>query len=221
MTGYTVSGAIMLTRQQKQENFEEALRLMDQFETGDAPAQKAARKLADRLKELGIPYVVAGGLAVAAHGYKRATVDVDLVLTREGLEKFKERWLGVGWVERFKGSKGMRDAEHNVKVDVLTPDEKPGDGKTCPFNFPNPENLGEAMGGIWQDVKILPLRELIELKLASGITSRARLKDLVDVMELIKVNQLPADFGSKLHPFVQAKYTELWNNAQVKDPYEE
>jgi len=211
----------MLSREQKQANFEEALRLMDQFESGEAPAQKAARKVADRLKELGIPYVVAGGLAVAAHGYKRATVDVDLLLTREGLQKFKARWLGAGWVELFKGSKGMRDAEFNVKLDVLTPEEKPGDGKSCPFNFPSPENLGEAMGGIWKDVKILPLRELIELKLASGITSPARLKDLVDVMELIKVNALPADFGDKLHPFVRARYTELWNSAQVEDPYEE
>jgi hypothetical protein len=211
----------MLTREQKQANFEEALRLMDQFESGEAPAQKAARKVADRLEELGIPYVVAGGLAVAAHGYKRATVVVDLLLTREGLQKFKARWLGAGWVEFFKGSKGMRDAEFNVKLDVLTPEERPGDGKSCPFNFPSPENLGEAMGGIWKDVKILPLRELIELKLASGITSPARLKDLVDVMELIKVNALPADFGDKLHPFVRARYSELWNSAQVEDPYAE
>lgn len=211
----------MLTRVQKQDNFEEALRLMDDFETGNAPAQKAARKIADRLRDLGIPYVVGGGLAVSAHGYKRATVDVDLFLTREGLEKFKERWLGTGWVERFKGSKGMRDAEFNVKVDVLTPDEKPGDGKTCPFNFPDPDKLGEPMGGIWKDVKILPLRDLIELKLASGKTSPARMRDLVDVMELIKVNRLPADYADQLHPFVREKYAEMWNNAQVKDPYEE
>src|SRR5690606_24246945 len=106
----------MLTREQKQANFEEALRLMDQFQTGNAPAQKAARKVADRLKELQIPYVVAGGLAVAAHGYQRATVDVDVILTKAGLAKFKERWLGVGWIERFKGSKGMSDAEFNVKI---------------------------------------------------------------------------------------------------------
>lgn len=211
----------MLTREQKHANFEEALRLIDEFETGDAPAQKTARKLADHFEQPGIPYVVAGGLAVAAHGYKRATVDVDLLLTREGLRKFKDRWLGVGWVERFEGSKGMRDAEFDVPVVVLTPEQKPGDGKTCPFNFPDPENLGEAMGGIWRDVRILPLRELIELKLASGITSPARLKDLVDVMELIKANQLPADFDQNLHPFVRAKYAELWNNAQVEDPYEE
>ena len=40
-------------------------------------------------------------------------------------------------------------------------------------------------------------------------------------MELIKVNALPADFGDNLHPFVRSRYTELWNSAQVEDPYEE
>ena len=211
----------MLTREQVQANFAEALRLVDEFASGNAPAQRAARKVADELRDLGISYVVIGGLAVAAHGHMRATVDVDLLMTREGLAKFKERWLGAGWVERFKGSKGMQDAEYTVKIDVRTPDEKPGDGKTCPFNFPSPESLGEDMGGIWKGVRILPLRELIELKLASGLTSVARRKDHVDVVELVKVNQLAKDFGDTLHPFVREKYRELWADAQVRDPYEE
>lgn len=198
----------MLTRKEVQANFAEALRLMDEFEFGNAPAQKAARKVADKLRDLGIPYVVIGGLAVAAHGHKRVTVDVDLLMTREGLAK-------------FRGYMGMPETEHEVKMDVRTPDEKPGDGKSCPFNFPSPESLGMEMGGIWKGFRILPLRELIELKLASGLTSVTRLKDHVDVMELIKVNRLANEFGDRLHPFVREKYKELWAATQVKDPYEE
>lgn len=211
----------MLSQAELRANFEEALRLMDDFASGSAPAQKAARKIAAKLQDLGIPYVVVGGLAVAARGYQRVTVDVDLILTRQGLAKFKEHALGVGWVEKFKGSKGMKDAEYKVDVDVLTPEEKPGDGKTCPFNFPNPESLGDDVGGIWSGLKMLPLRELIELKLASGLTLARRLKDLADVQELIKANRLRVEFANTLHPFVQAKYRELWTNSQVKDPYEE
>ena len=211
----------MLTPAQLQTNLQEALRLMDEFATGTAPVQNAARKIAQKLEDLGIPYVVLGGLAVAAQGYKRVTVDVDLLLTREGLAKFKEHCLGVGWVEKFKGSKGMKDAEFGVNVDVLTTGEKPGDGKTCPFAFPKPDSLGEAGAGIWKSLAILPLRELIEWKLASGMTSPARLKDLADVLELIKVRRLRKNFAEKLHPFVQEKYCELWSAAQVKDPYAE
>jgi hypothetical protein len=211
----------MLTREQQRANFTEALRLMDEFASGTAPAQKAARKVADRLEQLGIPYVVAGGLAVAAHGYQRATVDVDLILTPDGLASFKQCCLGLGWVERFPGSKGLKDAEFGVKIDVLTTAEKPGDGRTCPFTFPSPTGLGGDLGGIWKGVKILPLRELIEIKLASGLTLPSRLKDHVDVMELIKVNRLPAGYADLLHPFVRAKFAELWSNAQTRDPYEE
>ncbi len=85
----------MPTREQMQADFERALRTMDQFASGEARVQKAARKIAGALEELGIPYVVAGGLAVAANGLERQTVDVDLILTKEGLNAFKERWLGL------------------------------------------------------------------------------------------------------------------------------
>ena len=36
------------------------------------------------------------------------------------------------------------------------------------------------------------------------------MKDLADVLELIKLLSLPSDFGTKLNPYVQAKFLELW-----------
>ena len=54
-------------------------------------------------------------------------------------------------------------------------------------------------------------RALIELKLASGMTSAGRLKDLGDVQELIKTLDLPRDFADELHAFVRDKYVELWD----------
>src|SRR5207302_9645524 len=51
---------------------------------GDAPAQLAMRKIARLLEEEGIPYAVAGALALGQPGYLRATVDVDLLLNRDG-----------------------------------------------------------------------------------------------------------------------------------------
>jgi len=50
-------------------------------------------------------------MAMNAHGYRRVTTGVDVLLTREGLALFEEKHLGLGWVERFPGSKGMRDTE--------------------------------------------------------------------------------------------------------------
>jgi hypothetical protein len=148
-------------------------------------------------------------------------VDVDLILTREGLAAFKRRWLGMGWVERFQGSKGLRDTEHGLKIDVFTTDEKPGDGKSCPFTFPDPETVGERFGGIWSGMRMLDLRTLIELKLASWITAPHRPRDMDDVIRLIKIHGLPRGYSDRLHEYVREEFGKLWKLAQVKDRYEE
>jgi hypothetical protein len=58
------------------------------------------------------------------------------------------------------------------------------------------------------------LPKLVELKLASGMTNPGRLKDLADVLELIKVLSLPIDFAEQLDSFVRARYKALWQDAQ-------
>jgi hypothetical protein len=209
------------TSEQLQANFEKALRTMDEFMAGEAPVQKAARKIARALDELGIPYAVAGGLAVAANGLDRQTVDVDLILTKEGLAAFKERWLGRGWVERFQGSKGLRDSENGLRIDILTTDGRPGDGKSCPFNFPHPETIGQRFGGIWSGMRMLDLRTLIELKIASWMTAPHRPRDMDDVIRLIKIHGLPHTYSTGLHEYVHKEFDRLWELAQVKDPYDE
>ena len=90
---------------------------------------RRVRKLVRVLDEAGIPYAVAGALSLNQHGYQRFTVDLDLLLTPAGLEALKSRILGLGYVERFAGSKGMRDTENNVARDVLLTGDFPGDGK--------------------------------------------------------------------------------------------
>jgi hypothetical protein len=42
------------------------------------------------------------------------------------------------------------------------------------------------------------------------MTNPDRMKDLADVLELIKILALPGDFVQKLAPYVQDKFIELW-----------
>lgn len=181
------------------------------FFEGRANVQHAARDLAAALDEVGVPYAIVGALAVNLHGHPRTTIDVDVLLTAEGLRTFKERWLGRGWVDRFPGSKGMRDTRNNVKIDVLIAGQYPGDGKPKPVRFPDPEDVAIAVG----DLKTIELPKLIELKLASGMTSPDRPRDFDDVIQLIRSNDLSERFASELNPWVQAKYRELWGYAQI------
>lgn len=176
---------------------------------------EAMRKLCAALEADEISYAVAGAMALNAHGYQRVTTDVDVLLTREGLASFKAKHLGRGWVERFPGSKGMRDTEFNVKIDVLITGDYPGDGKPKAVSFPDPRVAVRGEG-----VMVLPVNVLVELKLASGLTNADRMKDLADVQELIRAAKLPLELAHELSPMVRSKYVEIWNVTK-RDPDEE
>lgn len=183
------------------------------FFMGESDVQRALERVVRLLEEDGIPYAVIGAMALNAYGYRRVTVDVDLLLTREGLEAFQSKHLGLGYVQKFPGSKGLRDTENGVPIDVVITGEFPGDGRPKPVSFPDPATA--AVRG--DRVALLPLPRLIELKLASGMTAPHRLKDLADVLEMVRILGLPQGFVENLHPFVRDKYVEIWQAAQATD----
>lgn len=182
----------------------------ERYFMGEAKVQQAAVDLAAALTEAGVLYAIAGGLAVSMHGRPRTTDDVDVLLTPDGLKRFKRYWLGRGYVERFPGSKNMRDARSGVKIDVLLTGDYPGDGKPKPVRFPDPVDAAVRIDGLWT----VGLPELIELKLASGMTSPDRPRDFDDVIQLVRVLGLPRDFSSNLNAWVRVKFLELWGYAQ-------
>ncbi len=193
----------------------DVLRRAGDYFMGRSPIHEAAERLQGALEELGIPFAVAGALAANAHGHVRTTEDVDILITPEGLKLFKERCLGRGWVEKFPGSRGLRDTRTGVDIDVLLTGEYPGDGLPKPVAFPHPDQaaITDAEGR-----PILSLPVLIELKLASGMTAPHRLQDLADVLRLIRVNSLPAEYAEQLSPYVRQRFGELWAAAQHEDP---
>ncbi len=172
---------------------------------------KTMYRIAGRLDALGIPYAVVGGMALFEHGFERFTDDVDLLVTPENLKVIHERLEGLGYVPPFTGSKQLRDVESGVRIEFLISGAFPGDGKPKPVAFPNPADVGIDRDGI----VFLSLPKLIELKLASGMTGGIhRMKDFTDVVEMIKIRQLPADFAEQLDPYVRGRYLEFWTALQ-------
>jgi hypothetical protein len=183
------------------------------FFMGESDVQRALEKVARLLEEDGIPYALIGAMALNAYGYRRVTVDVDLLLTPLGLEMFQKKHLGLGYVQKFPGSKGLRDTENGVPIDIVLAGDYPGDGLPKPVAFPDPAAV--AVRG--ERVALLPLPRLVELKLASGMTAPHRLKDLADVIEIIRILELPAAMAEELAPYVREKYQEMWRAAQGAD----
>jgi hypothetical protein len=188
-----------------------AVREATGFFMRDDPVHGALAAIARRLDEEAVPYAVAGGMALVAHGYDRTTVDVDVLVTANGLETIQRRLIGLGYRPAFEGSrKQLRDTERGVRVEFLVTGEFPGDGKTKPVSFPDPAATSIEIGGI----HFLRLATLIELKLASGMSHPGRLKDLADVQELIRARELPLELRDELDPYVRDRYTELWQAVQ-------
>jgi hypothetical protein len=192
-----------------------AIEHIGRFFMGEDVVTQTLRRISSRLDELGIPYAVAGGMALGAHGFVRATVDVDILVSEGGLGTVHKELEGLGYVPPFTGSKNLRDVASSVRIEFLVAGQYPGDGKPKPVAFPDPATAAIEIDG----VKYLKLDTLIELKLASGMTGGVnRMKDLVDVVELIKICGLPAETGERLDPYVRDKFKELWEGVQQSPP---
>ena len=189
------------------EAYEEGLR----FFMGKGLLNNALRRVASDLEEHGIDYSVIGAVASNQHGYRRFTEDIDLLLTKGGLEKFREELVGLGYRPAFEGStKKFRTARENVPIKTITSGDYPGDGLPKPVQFPDPRESFVVIDG----VKTISLEKLVELKLASGMTAPDRLKDLADVQELIKTKSLDESFAERLDSFVRRRFLELQKSVQ-------
>jgi hypothetical protein len=189
---------------------------VDQFFMGTSAVHDAMRRLTKALQEMQIPFAIAGAMAANAHGHQRTTSDVDILIRREDLRRFKDRYLGLGWVDKFEGSKNFRDTVSNVNIDALIVGEYPGDGLPKPVAFPPPEIVAEPDA---EGLPFLSLKALLELKLASGMTAPHRPRDLDDTIQLIRANRLPQEYAAELNPYVAEKFREMWCAAQVQEEY--
>jgi hypothetical protein len=183
---------------------------MGRFFMGTSDVHQALARVTARLDELRIPYAVCGGMAVNAHGYQRTTTDIDVLLTLDGLARFKAASLGFGFVEKFPGSRGVRDTATGVPIRFLVTGGIPGDGTDRGVAFPDPAHVALEIHGRMH----VSLARLLELKLAAGLSAPDRPRDFADVIQLIRKNALGEHFVDQLHPYVQPKYRELWGYAQ-------
>ncbi|MBI1785473.1 hypothetical protein HYR69_10050 [Candidatus Sumerlaeota bacterium] len=163
--------------------------------------------VAGKLEELGIPYAIAGAMALFHHGYRRFTEDVDILVTREGLKKLYEALESLGSAPPFSDGKNLRDTESGVKIDFMVTGDYPGDGMPKPVAFPDPDDVAQTIKGH----RFIPLAKLFELKLASGLTNPLRAKDIGDVQEAVKVLRPPLSLADEMNPFVRDNYIEIWH----------
>ena len=176
---------------------------------GRSLVHQTMQRVCQKLTMLNVRHAVIGTMAMFFHGFQRFTENVDLLVTREDYRRMRAELDGHGYLPPFDGSRHLRDTESKVKIKFFKAGDFPGDGKPKPFAFPDPADVVEARNGI----PVVRLQTLIELKIASGISSPERLRDLADAQELIKILLLPANLADPLHPYVRGTFNQLWTEA--------
>jgi len=208
----------MIRRADDNTTFWERLEEADRFFMGTGKVPETVRLLAADLDREHIDYALVGAMALNAHGFRRETVDVDVLVRPDGLAAFKERLVGRGYTEKFQGArKSFKNTQTGVAVEFLTSGEYPGDGKPKPVAFPDPAVASMQIQG----TKVVTLPKLVELKLASGMTAPHRRRDLADVQDLIRTLRLEAEFAERLDPYVRPMFLTLLGELASPDPHAE
>src|SRR5262245_64391213 len=135
------------------------LRAFIMFEQGRTPAQVSLRRLVKRLVKAGIVHAIMGGMAVYAHGHRRFTIDVDVLLTPEGLAEFKRRFVPKNYQPVLGRPRRFKDRLNGVTLDFLVAGRFPGSGQPGPIAFPNPQDVRQTVGNI-DYVKLITLIQL-------------------------------------------------------------
>jgi hypothetical protein len=207
-----------LYEQRLRQSLDLVLREASQFFMQRGDLYKTLRDVTRRLDEGGIPYAVIGAIALAQHGFARMTMDIDILLTKDGLAAFKALCLRKGYAPAFEGAqKTFRAVESGVRIEIITSGEYPGDGLPKPVSFPDPAKSSVDIGGI----RVITLERLVELKLASGMTAPHRRRDLADVQDLIRTLGLKEEFAERLDASVRSLYHQLWDEVQLPDRLQE
>jgi hypothetical protein len=191
--------------------FWQRLKEIDLFFDGRGREHKTMYRVVEKLEKAKIPYAIIGGMAVNAHGLERTTKDVDILLTREGFEEFRRRFVPKAYDAVAGRPRRFFDRRHQCGIDVLVTGLFPGSGKPGPVAFPDPAAVGVVLGNI----RVADLATLIQLKLAAR-----RYYDFGDVVNLMRVHNLDESFLEHLHPSLHRDFIECLEEKRREDEYE-
>lgn len=182
------------------------------FHDQTGPVPDAFRRLRELLEHEHIDYVVIGALALAAHGFRRATEDIDLCVRAEDLARFRREFVGKVYQAIEGRSRRFLDPQTQVTFDFLVAGQLAGrTEKNKVITFPDPSESVEIEG-----LRTLPLEKLIALKLVTW-----RYKDWGDVVELIRRNNLGEEFAASLPESVRSAYLQCHDQKKEEDKYDQ
>lgn len=151
--------------------------------------QSVFHLLSDISKKTGIPLILIGGFAVNYYKYARQTVDVDFLIKEKDFQKMSDLLKSTGYRLDYSQEVFARFISTNdsiiMDIDFMLIDEE---------TFAKIINESQKIDIVGCEFRVPSLEHLIALKLhAVKYNPKLRLaKDIPDVINLIKINNLDA-----------------------------
>jgi len=162
-------------------------------------------KITKILEENDISYCLIGGLALGEYNLSRGTDDIDFIILASDKNKF-ENLVGRYLRPAFSGAtRKFYWYGTKLLVEILYTGEITGDG-VHGIKIESPDKISSKTSA----GNVIKLVKLIEYKLSSGIYGK-RIKDLGDVQELIKLNNLKRSLADGFREDLKTKYREIWD----------
>jgi len=140
---------------------------------------------------------VLGGIAVYLHGGSRTTVDLDLYTTDRRATADQLELAGAKW--------DVAEREHvleGVSIHTVTPEDA---------------RVTIEKTSIIDGVRVVTLKDLVAIKLISGLNNPGRSKDIGDVEDLIRRVPLDKRFASKLPKDLRAEFRSIVDAVRAGD----
>ena len=169
---------------------------LTRFFAPDHDVRAALARILAILEEVKSTFWLTGALALSAHGLRADLPEIEVLLSSADWDELRGELTQRGY--EILGH-GARDQRNGVFIQMVT------DASWLPSS---------------PQMELLTLGRLIEMKLTSGMRGPHRMKDLTDVLELIRAAKLPRELSRELDESVRAKYDELWLAAASAPPDE-
>ena len=159
-------------------------RVCPEGRSGPVDLLEETQRLIGALEEAGVPYVIAGAIALAVHGAPRATTDIDLLIRPEDLDGARQVARGCGFgIEAMpmRFSDGMEvvrltriEGEESLAVDFLlvNPQLEPA--------WESKERRRSTAGEFW----VVSREALIRMKAQAN-----RPQDIADIQRLTDIDR--------------------------------
>ena len=170
----------------------------------------AIASIAARAAEKNLPFLLAGGHAVIAHGHTRNTFDIDLIVRRNDQKQWTELALTLGYRFFHEGPTFLQFNPPNdemLPLDLMLVNEETF-AKLAASACSAPASAGGA--------KVVSLLHLLALKchaIKHGHKGRV-VKDADDVIQLIQVNRLDVNRADIREIFQKYGTAELYEKVQ-------